>query len=96
MSFTLYHTLSFVFICKRVEENRFGYEETFQIYAVQFCSNKLNNCAVKIETVLQKAGNFISPNEISPKIDENGKGVTQSPLSLQSVSQVTRDYGMDI
>ena len=94
MSFPLYHALSFVFICNRVEEIRFGYEKTFYTYLkCNFVAIiKMNKSRVKIETILLKAGNFVSPNKMSPKLIENGIGATQWSMSLQAASRVTRDY----
>ena len=94
MLFPLNHALSFFcFHFKRAEEISFRYRETFEIFGAQFCSNKLNNSSVKIGTVLSNEGNFISPNEISPKIDRKEKRRDAPPVSLQTASQVTRDYG---
>ena len=69
MSFPLYRFLSFVVICKRVGEIGFVCEWTFENSGGQFCGNKLNNSSEEIETVVSKAGYFISLSEISPKID---------------------------
>ena len=94
MLFPLNHALSFFcFHFKRVEEISFRYRETFEIFGAQFCSNKLNNSSVKIGTVLSKEGNFFHPLKFHQILIENGKGAMQSPMSLQTASQVTRDYG---
>ena len=36
---------------------------------------------------------LLRPMKFHRKLIENGKGATQSPMSLQTASQVTRDYG---